>query len=267
MEHQFNDEKFEKYYNLLIETNAKFNLTAITERDEVCTKHFIDSLAISRYIPNGAMVADIGSGAGFPGIPLAITRPDCKFTLIDSLNKRVTFLKDVSAQLGLVNVSAIHARAEDLGRSSEMREGFDVVVSRAVSNMRVLAELSLPLVKVGGCVIAMKGPEPEDELELSRDLIIRLGGDNISIKKYCLPELDQLNELQIDTECKIISSVPSASAGASNKHAKGECAEGGVSCNKGDENARDKIIHSVVIISKTAATPKNYPRVAKNLGK
>jgi 16S rRNA (guanine527-N7)-methyltransferase len=162
-------DQFSAYYALLVDWNTRMNLTAITEKDEVVKKHFIDSLAALPYLEQGARVADVGTGAGFPGLPLLIVRPDLKMTLIDSLNKRVTFLQKVCEALGL-NATCLHMRAEDAGRDPRCREQFDAVLTRAVSALSVLAELTVPLVKVGGISIAYKG-EATEELESAKNAL------------------------------------------------------------------------------------------------
>ncbi len=154
-------DQFNAYYALLVDWNTRMNLTTITEKDEVAKKHFVDSLAALPYLAQGAHVADVGTGAGFPGLPLLIVRPDLKMTLIDSLNKRVTFLQNVCETLGL-NATCLHMRAEDAGRDSRYRGTFDVALTRAVSALSVLAELTVPLVKVGGISIAYKGEVNEE---------------------------------------------------------------------------------------------------------
>ena len=158
-------EKFETYYAMLIDWNTRVNLTAITEPEDVANKHFIDSLAAAPYLPLGARVVDVGTGAGFPGIPLLIIRPDLKLTLMDSLQKRLVFLEAVLSALDL-KAECVHARAEDMGQNPRYRERFDAALSRAVSALPVLAELTLPLVKVGGVSIAYKG-DAGAELEAS----------------------------------------------------------------------------------------------------
>lgn len=169
--------EFETYMNLLLEWNEKINLTAITEPSEIETKHFADSLTCldSGYIKDGCKIVDVGTGAGFPGIPLKIQNKTLKLTLMDSLNKRINFLKTVSDTLGL-DAECVHIRAEDAGKSEIYRESFDVSVSRAVARLCVLAEYCLPLVKPGGYMLAMKGKEIEEELEEAKPLIKALGG-------------------------------------------------------------------------------------------
>lgn len=152
-------EQFTLYYELLLEWNEKINLTAITEPKEVAIKHMIDSLSCldEKVFPDGASVIDVGTGAGFPGIPLKIFRPDLKLTLLDSLNKRIKFLQEVVDRLELSEVQCIHARAEEGARNKALREKFDVAVSRAVARLQVLAEYCIPFVRVGGYFVALKG--------------------------------------------------------------------------------------------------------------
>ncbi len=181
---------FEKYKKLLLEYNEKFNLTAITDPDEVDLKHFTDCMYCIKDIPQGAAVADVGSGAGFPGMVAAIMRPDASFTLMDALNKRVGFLETVAKELGLANVKCIHIRAEDAAKPDAFREGFDVVVARAVANMSILSEYCLPLIKVGGSMVALKGRKTNEELETAKPLIKLLGGKCKSVEEYALEDSD-----------------------------------------------------------------------------
>ncbi|WP_040398281.1 16S rRNA (guanine(527)-N(7))-methyltransferase RsmG [Anaerococcus senegalensis] len=171
-------DKFEKYEQMLIETNKKFNLTSIDDPEEIRIKHFEDSLTIKSYINDGMKVLDIGSGAGFPGIPLRIEK-EFDLTLIDSVNKKVNFMNQVIDQLNLKNARAIHVRAEDYAK--EHREEFDMVVSRAVANLSTLSEYALPFLKVGGIFIAMKGPKAEEEYEYAQNALKILGGELINI--------------------------------------------------------------------------------------
>ena len=171
-------DKFEKYEQMLIETNKKFNLTSIDDPDQIRIKHFEDSLTIKSYINDGMKVLDIGSGAGFPGIPLRIEK-NFDLTLIDSVNKKVNFMNQVIDQLNLKNARAIHVRAEDYAK--EHREEFDMVVSRAVANLSTLSEYALPFLKVGGIFIAMKGPKAEEEYEDAQNALKILGGELINI--------------------------------------------------------------------------------------
>ena len=178
-------ECFEKYYNNLILVNSYMNLTAITDYDEVYIKHFYDSLTILKAInKNNINLCDVGSGAGFPSIPLAIVRKDINVTIIDALNKRINFLNDLSKKLELDNVKAYHKRAEDY---KEGLEAFDVVTARAVARLNILAELCMPLVKLGGIFIAMKGKELVDELEEASSAINILGGKIRSVINLDLP--------------------------------------------------------------------------------
>ena len=183
-------EQFYSYMNLLLEWNEKINLTAITEPKEVIIKHFIDSLTIAKYIPQGATLVDMGTGAGFPGIPLKIYRKDIKITLVDSLNKRIKFLNEVIEQLNLEEIETIHARAEEFGRNSKYREGFDIATSRAVANLATLSEYLVPLVKVNGKCICMKGPDIEEEIQNGRKAIKVLGGNISKVDSFKLPYTD-----------------------------------------------------------------------------
>ncbi|MDU3687077.1 MAG: 16S rRNA (guanine(527)-N(7))-methyltransferase RsmG [Anaerococcus hydrogenalis] len=171
-------DKFEKYEQMLIETNKKFNLTSIDDPEEIRIKHFEDSLTIKSYINDGMKVLDIGSGAGFPGIPLRIKK-EFDLTLIDSVNKKVNFMNQVIDELDLKNTRAVHVRAEDYAK--DHREEFDMVVSRAVANLSTLSEYALPFLKVGGIFIAMKGPKAEEEYEDAQNALKILGGELINI--------------------------------------------------------------------------------------
>jgi len=178
--------KFELYYSKLVEVNGYMNLTAITEHDEVYIKHFLDSLFITKAINsnNPYTILDVGSGAGFPSIPLAIVDKNANVTIIDALNKRINFLNDLVKKLDLNNVKAIHSRAEDF--AVDNRESFDYVTARALARLNVLVELTLPLVKVGGKLIAMKGDSKEELYEAS-NAIKTLGGKVIDIIELDLP--------------------------------------------------------------------------------
>jgi len=167
---------FKKYYDLLIEWNEKFNLTTITSQKDVIVKHFLDSVTALSFIPQGSSVLDLGCGAGFPGIPLKIMRPDIKLTLVDSVNKKIMFLDEVITSLSLGNVVAMHARAEDLAIKDAFREKYDVVVSRAVANMSTLSEYCIPFVQIDGVFIAYKSKDWQLELEQSQNAIKLLGG-------------------------------------------------------------------------------------------
>lgn len=208
---------FDIYLEMLLDWNTRMNLTAITEPEEVRIKHFEDSLACLKTgrIREGDSVIDIGTGAGFPGLPLKIAMPSLRLTLMDALQKRVRFLRAVTDELKLEGVSCIHMRAEEAGKNSTYRQQYDVAVSRAVANMALLSEYCLPLVKEGGFFLAMKGPDAKEELENALPLIKRLGGTVREVYPYTL---------------------------------------------SGD------IHHTVIVIEKTAPTPKGYPRNAKKAG-
>jgi len=183
-------EKFKKYMHLLLEWNEKINLTAITEEDEVILKHFVDSMTVLKYVDEGASIVDVGTGAGFPGIPVSIANDEVNVTLVDSLNKRINFLQEVISEINLRNIKAIHSRAEDFGQNKEHREKYDISVSRAVANLSVLVEYLLPLVKVGGKCICMKGSEVEEEITNAKFAIKELGGKIEVIDEFCLPGTD-----------------------------------------------------------------------------
>lgn len=183
-------EKFYIYMNLLLEWNQKINLTAITDCDEIIIKHFIDSLTICKYLKKDSSVVDVGTGAGFPGIPLKIIREDLNIILVDSLNKRIRFLEEVIEKLKLENIKAIHSRAEEFGRNIKYREKFDYATSRAVANLSTLSEYLIPLVKIKGKVISMKGSTIDEELEESKKAINVLGGKVLEIDEFNLPSSD-----------------------------------------------------------------------------
>lgn len=182
-------EQFQKYFELLAEWNKKMNLTAITDESGVALKHFADSLSLLNFvdIPQNSSLADVGTGAGFPGVVLKIARPDIKLTLIDSLNKRLVFLGEVCAQLG-IEAELIHSRAEEGARDEKLRESFDFAVSRAVARMNVLSEYCLPYVKVGGAFCAMKGAQANEEFKESLNAINTLGGKLEKKYFFELPE-------------------------------------------------------------------------------
>ncbi|MGF7186445.1 16S rRNA (guanine527-N7)-methyltransferase [Desulfitispora alkaliphila] len=182
-------EDFKKYAAELIKWNEKFNLTAITEIRDIVEKHFYDSLLAVKVMDfsNVKRMVDIGTGAGFPGLPLKICYPELDALLVDSLAKRIGFLEHIYSELKLDNIQAIHARAEDLGKNGDHREKYDVVVSRAVAPLPILLEYSLPLVAIGGSFISYKGPELDNELEHSKNALTVLGGKVANIYRHNLP--------------------------------------------------------------------------------
>ena len=190
---KLNEEQIQKFYtymNLLMEWNEKINLTAITKPEEIILKHFVDCLTISKYIETNSKLIDVGTGAGFPGIPLKIYRSDLKVTLVDSLNKRLNFLNEVINSLKLENIETIHARAEELGRNKGYREKFDIATSRAVANLSTLSEYLLPFIKVGGKCICMKGADIDGELNNAKKAIEVLGGKVLGEEVFNLPQSD-----------------------------------------------------------------------------
>lgn len=176
-----------KYMLLMLEWNENVNLTAITEEKEIIYKHFIDSLSVNKYLTNKEKIMDIGTGAGFPGIPLKIFNEDLNFILVDSLNKRINFLEEVKNELNLNKLELVHARAEELAKNKNYREKMDIVVSRAVARLRILAEYMLPFVKKNGICICMKGPNIEEEIEESKKSLEILGGKIEKIEHIILP--------------------------------------------------------------------------------
>ena len=178
-----NIDEFYNYMKNLCDWNSKINLTAIKNEEEIIVKHFLDSSIIIKYFSKGKIL-DVGAGAGLPGIPLKIMNKDLEVTLLDSVNKKVNFMKDSIEKLELSNTVAIHGRAEDFAHEKKYREKFDIVVSRAVSNMSTLAEYMIPFVKVGGKCICMKGPSIESELQEAKNAIKKLGGEIVDVVKY-----------------------------------------------------------------------------------
>ncbi|MEI5908396.1 16S rRNA (guanine(527)-N(7))-methyltransferase RsmG [Bacillus spongiae] len=194
--------KFDKYFELLVEWNNKINLTAITEEKEVYLKHFFDSITASFYVDvkDELHICDVGAGAGFPSIPLKICFPQLHISIVDSLNKRITFLEHLASELQLENVSFYHDRAELFGKKPEHREKYDLVTARAVARMSVLSELCLPLVKVGGTFVAMKGAAAQDELQNGKKAIFLLGGKVRGIHSFNLPEENSERNIVVVTK-------------------------------------------------------------------
>lgn len=180
------ENQFDKYFSMLVETNKVLNLTAIVEEDDVAVKHFLDSVLPQELIKKNSTIVDIGSGAGFPALPLKIIRPDLKVTMVDSLNKRINFLNNVIDELKLDNTCAIHSRAEDFAKTS--REKYDVAVARAVASLNTLVEYLLPLIKVGGCAVIYKSTKLQEEIETAKKAISILGGKIDMIKNYVIEE-------------------------------------------------------------------------------
>lgn len=183
-------EQFKRYYELLIEWNEKINLTAITECQEVFNKHFLDSVSIVK-VTNMERVdslIDIGTGAGFPGIPIKIMFPHVKVTLLDSLNKRINFLNEVINELGLENIDTVHGRAEDFAKPGKLREKYDLCVSRAVANLSTLSELCIPFVKVSGSFISYKSEKTDEEVSVAQNAIKLLGGKLSKTEKFSIDD-------------------------------------------------------------------------------
>ena len=200
-------DQFMRYKELLVEWNEKMNLTAITEDREVITKHFLDCLTVYSSIDLTEIetVADVGTGAGFPGMVLKIAFPHLQMTLIDSLNKRLNFLNHVIEELGLTKIVCVHGRAEDVGKNKAYREKFDICASRAVANLAVLSEYTLPFVKIGGYLIALKGQKLDEELEQGKKAIKILGGQIEEILDVHVPETDLNHRI---AKIKKIGSTP-----------------------------------------------------------
>lgn len=199
--------QFMRYYEILVEWNSFMNLTGITEYEEVVQKHFTDSLALCKAINLKKVnnLIDIGTGAGFPGIPLKIVYPDLRITLLDSLQKRIKFLNEVIEQLGLTNIEAIHGRAEDFAKPSMKREKYDLCVSRAVANLSSLSEYCIPYVKIGGYFIPYKSGKTEEEIAEAKKAIFVLGGKIEEEVKFVLPDSDISRSL---LKIKKVSATP-----------------------------------------------------------
>ena len=215
-------EQFYNYMNLLIEWNNKINLTAITEPNEIIVKHFIDSMTILKEIENNSKIVDVGTGAGFPGIPLKIANPELEVVLLDSLNKRINFLNEVINNLNLKKINSIHFRVEEAGQNKKYREQFDIATSRAVAALNILAEYMLPLVKVGGKCICMKGSEVEEEIEKSKKAIEILGGKIEKVENFTLANTDMKRNIVIIRKVKQTPSKYPRKAGTPSKEPLGE---------------------------------------------
>ncbi len=194
---------FERYYDLLLKWNAKMNLTSITEKEDVFIKHFADSLALVYFYDlSGKRIIDIGTGAGFPGVPIKIICPDCQVVLADSLNKRIRFLDELVSELELDDIITVHGRAEDLAFDKKYREKFDVVTSRAVANLSVLSEYCLPFVRESGMFVSYKSGNIDEELSSAGNAIDVLGGKLDRVEKYSIPYTDYDRSLCFISKCK-----------------------------------------------------------------
>ncbi len=201
---EFDYDRFEEFYNILIEGNKKTDLTTIVEREEVDIKHFLDSMTAFK-IPefhDKKKLIDIGTGAGFPAIPLKLVNPSLDITLLDGLNKRLIFLEEVIKKMNLENIKTFHSRGEDAGRDKKHREKYDIAVSRAVSRLNKLVEISLPLVKVGGIFVAMKGVNVKEELEEGKNAIEELGGKLRDVIEFNLTEDENSRTLVVIEKVK-----------------------------------------------------------------
>ncbi|MFR1710105.1 MAG: 16S rRNA (guanine(527)-N(7))-methyltransferase RsmG [Clostridium sp.] len=210
---------FIEYKSLIKEWNEKINLTAITEDEEIIKKHFIDSIKVFKfpYVKEAKKIIDIGTGGGFPGIPMKITKSDSSIVLLDSLNKRINFLNEVIDKLELEDIKTIHGRAEDFAQKAEYREGFDIAVSRAVANLTVLLELCLPYVKVGGYFVALKGPSIEDEIRDAKVALRVLGGTIEEVIEVDIADSDLKHNLLVVKKVKETPKKYPRKAGTANK--------------------------------------------------
>lgn len=188
-------EQFYRYMNILIEWNKFMNLTGITKPEEIITKHFIDSLTVLDKIDKDANIIDVGTGAGFPGIPIKIAFPDTKVVLLDSLNKRIKFLNEVIEKLELKNIETIHGRAEEFGKNKKYREKYDIAVARAVAPLNVLLEYLMPFVKINGKCLCMKGSSSEEEIKKGERAVKILGGELIKTEEFFIPKTDMKRKI------------------------------------------------------------------------
>ena len=211
---------FQEYKELLVEWNQKMNLTGIEDEKEVFIKHFLDSIsAVTKgYIQNGMSLIDVGTGAGFPGMPLRICLPELKVTLLDSLNKRINFLQEVASKLSIDDIEFIHGRAEDFGKNEDYREKFDIATARAVAGLPVLMEFCVPFIKVGGYFVCLKGPNANLELEESKKAMEVLGVEYIEKIDVKLPEIDLNHNILIFKKVKNTPSKYPRKAGKVSKN-------------------------------------------------
>ena len=210
-------EKFHKYMKLLLNWNEKINLTAITDEDEIILKHFVDSLTVLKYINENDKIIDVGTGAGFPGIPIAIMMPNVIITLLDSLNKRINFLNEVIRELDLKNIETIHSRSEDCGKDILFREKYDIALARAVANLSTLSEYLLPFIKIDGKMICMKGSNLEEELKNAEYAIKELGGEFVLKDEFELPDSDIKRNIIIVEKVKYTPKIYPRKAGLPSK--------------------------------------------------
>lgn len=214
-------EQFATYYNKLIEFNKKVNLTRITDKNEVYLKHFFDSitplLEFSDLFKGEKSLCDVGAGAGFPSLPIKILCPDLSITIVDSLGKRLKFLDELVSDLSLDKVTLVHSRAEDAGQNKNLREKFDLVTGRAVARMSVLSEYCLPLAKVDGYLVALKGPKAQDELAEAKNAIEVLGGSVKEVKELTLPDTDDERTLIVVKKVKAAPKKYPRQAGTPNR--------------------------------------------------
>lgn len=210
-------EQFYIYMNMLIEWNKVMNLTAITEPKEIIVKHFIDSLTILEKFEKDSKIIDVGTGAGFPGIPIKIAYPETKIILLDSLNKRIKFLNEVITKLELKNINAVHGRAEEYGKNKDYREKFEIAVARAVAPLNVLLEYLMPFIKVNGKCICMKGANSAEEVKNSTNAINILGGELIETPEFFIPNTDIKRKIIEIKKIKSIEEKYPRKAGIPNK--------------------------------------------------